>query len=420
MMPESQRSRAESGVAAYFEALGRTVEAAWRKVDYDEARFADIACEALRAAPPAACLDAGEVIRWLASAAVIPYQLSTDEAFGQPPLTLFWNGQFQIEVLFWHTGTPAIHQHGFSGAFSVLGGSSVHCRYGFAPRRKVSARFLLGAVELREVELLAAGALRPIGRGGDLIHSLFHLESPSATVVVRTCEDAEAGPEYAYYPPAVAVDPGRSDVLRTKRLQILDMLAASRSADLESVAAMILAGADLHTAFLVLLRLGTHGDGDLYGRLLARARERHGEAVEDLAAAVEEERRRQRIVDLRHSVLDPDLRFFLALLLNVPGRAAIDRLIQARYPRGGLADGDPAALAERWIGELARSGALGIEIDAAIGRLLHGCLRGDDPDEIVRQLRAEHRPEAIDAQAAEIHEACRRIVGHPILSPLFR
>jgi len=401
-------------VAAYFSTLGLAVEEAWRKVDYDDARFADVAYETMRAAPPAACLNPGDVIRWLASATVIPYQVATDEAFGQPPLTLFWNGQFQIEVLFWHTGTPAIHQHGFSGAFSVLGGSSVHCRYEFALRRKVNARFLLGAVELREVELLEPGALRRIGRAGDLIHSLFHLESPSVTVVVRTCADPEAGPEYAYYPPTVAVDPSRSDALRTKRLQVLDMLVATRSADLESTAATILSGADLQTAFLVLLRLGERGDGGLYRQLLAQAHERHGATIADFAAAIEEERRRRRIVALRHSVLDPAHRFFLALLLNVPERTAIDDLIRARFP-----DGDPAALAEQWIGELARSGALGIELDAAVGRLLHGCLRGAHSDEIVRQLRAEYGPEAIDGQAAEIREACSRIVSHPILGPLF-
>lgn len=414
MALETQRNRAEIGVAAFFDALARAVEEAWRKVDYDDARFGDLAYEALAAAPPAESLAAEDLVRWLASAPVIPPQISTGEAFGQPPITMFWNGQFQIEVLFWHTGTPAIHQHGFSGAFSVLGGSSVHCQYEFVPRRKVSSRFLLGAVELREVEILERGALRRIGRGGCLIHSLFHLESPSATVVVRTCGDPEAGPEYAYYPPGVAVDPSHSDALRTKRLQLLEMLAVSRSPDLAGVASTILSGADLHTAFLVLLQAGTRGDGGLFGRLLAEARERHGDVIEDFASAISRERRRQRIVALRHSVLDPDLRFFLALLLNVPERRAIDRLVRARFP-----EADPAALAEQWIGELSKSGALGLELDAPLRRLLRGCLRGASADEIVGQLRAEYGPEAIDTQDGEIREACRRIASHPILSPLF-
>src|SRR4029077_7499028 len=112
-------------------------------------------------------------------AETVPYQAKLDEAFGQPPVTLFWNGRFQIDVLFWHTATTAIHQHAFCGAFAVLGGSSVHCRYEFTPRRKLNSRFLIGRAALREVELLEVGAMRRIARGAGLIHSLFHLETPS-------------------------------------------------------------------------------------------------------------------------------------------------------------------------------------------------------------------------------------------------
>jgi hypothetical protein len=403
-------------VSDYFTALGTALDEAWRQVEFDEDRFPDLAIEALRAAPPASTLAYTDVIDWLAAAETLPQQAKLDEAFGQPPVTLFWNGRFQIDVLFWHTATTAIHQHAFCGAFAVLGGSSVHCRYEFTQTRKINSRFRIGRVALHDVELLEIGAMRPIARGAGLIHSLFHLDTPSVTVVVRTVNDPEMGPEYVYYNPSVALDPSRTDALRTKQLQLLELLIQMGSPDLERIAARILAHADLHTTFLVLIKLGALARRTaLFERLVAHARERHGEVLDDLLPAIEEEEQRALIFEVRRTVFDPTHRFFLALLLNLPDRHSIDRLIRSRFPGD-----DPGRLVETWIAEIAATGGLGLDLDASLKRLLRGCLRGLSVEEIINELAAAHPREQIEAQADAIHEVCRRLTWHPVLRPLFR
>ena len=92
---------------------------------------------------------------------------------------------FYIDVLFWLDGTTNIHQHGFWGAFQVLAGSSVHCRFGFDLAEEINHRLRIGKLRLLETELLGLGAIRKILGGELFIHSLFHLDRPSVSIVIR-------------------------------------------------------------------------------------------------------------------------------------------------------------------------------------------------------------------------------------------
>jgi len=405
----------EHKVSVFFNALTSTVRQAWLAENFCEARFSDIAHVALIAANPADSINYKDIVDWLVSVETFPTQLTLDEAFGQPPLTMFCDGLFQIEVLFWHTATTAIHRHAFSGAFAVLGGSSLHSRYEFIPRTKINARFLVGRAKLCDVEFLETGAVRKIGRGDDLIHSLFHLDSPTVTVVLRTCIDPESGPEYVYYPPSIAVDPSRHNPRVTKQLAILDMLSAARSPHYEQVASAILTRSDVHTAWLTLSRMSLHHRSEeIYDRLLSVARDRHGEVMDEIASAIEEDRRRALIIYRRKTVHDPTHRFFLALLLNLPDRESILKVIAARFP--GL---EALTLIEKWIVEMSATGSLGIEKDDVIGSILHWCLQGCSPEEVALHLADSYAPSEVVAQEDLIHDACHAIHHNPFLAPLF-
>src|SRR5437763_9800560 len=73
-------------------------------------------------------------------------------------------------------------------------------------------------------ELLDPGRTVPIVSGQSCIHSLFHLDTPSVTVVVRTQHDPGTGPQFNYLPPHIAIDPHFSDKLTMRRKQVLDVL----------------------------------------------------------------------------------------------------------------------------------------------------------------------------------------------------
>src|SRR5688572_18357383 len=143
----------------------------------------------------------GDIVDWTATTDRIPHQIDLDSEFGQPPLSVYAEERFFIQVIFWRDGTTAVHQHAFSGAFGVLAGGSIHSEYEWVPRRRVNAHLHFGDIERTKLELLAAGDVRPIASGRRLIHSLFHLDRPSISVVVRTAQDADTGPQYTYWRP---------------------------------------------------------------------------------------------------------------------------------------------------------------------------------------------------------------------------
>ena len=99
--------------------------------DFDDRAFPEIACEALHSWSLHGRITYDDVIDWVAQATVLPTQTDLEAAFGEPPVVVSSDSRFHIGVLFWATGTTALHQHSFSGAFTVLSGSSVQSQYRF-------------------------------------------------------------------------------------------------------------------------------------------------------------------------------------------------------------------------------------------------------------------------------------------------
>ena len=69
--------------------------------------------------------------------------------FGDLPLTLARGNGFSIQLLLWTVGSTAIHTHSFSGAFTVLKGSSLHTLYQMETRQRLSAGGSLRRVSRR-------------------------------------------------------------------------------------------------------------------------------------------------------------------------------------------------------------------------------------------------------------------------------
>ncbi|MCA9666706.1 MAG: hypothetical protein KC503_14000 [Myxococcales bacterium] len=343
-----------------IERLGRRIGEAWARTSRDEAAFAALSHEAVTRAEPWRTLS----VEALAEAALehdrVPVQTRFSEQFGEPSVVLFRGESFTIEVLFWVDGLVSIHQHRFSGAFCVLAGSSIHCRYRFAEARRVNAWLRLGALELAHAELLARGAVRPIPSGPDLIHSTFHLDRPTITLVVRTDADIESGAQLEYRRPSVAIDPRALTPQQQKRLELLQTLRAVRSDLYWPMVERVLAQGDLAEAYLLLHESRASLDDAGCQRILALARDVHGEALDGFVPSLADGDRVRSAMWLRRATDDDELRFFLALLLQVPSRAAILEMVGERYP--GV---DPVERVVAWVERIEVDGAPLIERAAA-------------------------------------------------------
>jgi hypothetical protein len=399
-----------------FDDLGARIEEAWRRLDYDEARFPSLATEALAELSPAASVGHAAVLDWLFASPTLPHQDDLCAKFGHPPITVFAGRRFYVQVLMWLEGSTSIHRHGFSGAFQLLDGTSLHARYRFDPRRRVSARMALGDLRLDRAELLARGDVVPITN--DLIHALFHLEVPSATVVVRTSSDVEAGPQYDYRPPGLAIDPFDRDPVLIRTIQALAFARRADPARFVERAAALAERSDLPTCFEVLLEAGrgaVPGGHASLAPVLDAARRRHGPAIDELSLVLEEDLRDRKIRRLRAARKEPDLRFFLALLQNLPDRASIFAMVERRYPGA-----PPRDRVEGWTRALSGVDAIGVDLGDALTRHLFGALLdGCSGEETHARLSEVFPPTDVAAQTDAIARHGERI-RRTALAPLFR
>lgn len=331
----------------FFARLGDTVLAAWERTGFAPPRFPAIARAALEERPPVDHVDVAAFVReFLLNDAQAP---QTQSGFGQPELVVYDHPRFYVQVLFWLDGTTDIHQHGFSGAFSVLAGSSLHARFEFAERQAIAPHFVLGDVRPTAIELLETGRTVVIESGRGFIHSLFHLETPSITVVVRTQHDHGSDPQLNYLPPHVAHDPTHLDPLLARRTQLLDVLEHVADPAYPALVLAMLAEMELAPGFAIVLHAMRHlREVDAWDMVRAAFEERHGAVAAGIGATFDACARRDVVIALRGVLDEPDHRFFLALLASVPTSDALLALVARRFP-----ERPPRATVATWMAELA-------------------------------------------------------------------
>ena len=223
---------------------------------------------------------------------------------------------------------------------------------------RVTESLLLGDIRLKGVDRLVKGDVRPIPAGPDYIHSLFHLERPSVTVVVRTYGLSEFRPQFSYRRPHIAIDEDYLLPEVKRQGELLGMLATVDPPLFEELLSTWLAAADFESSCRVLWDLTRQGalKGDRRQEALEVVEEEHGSLVEYLAPVLAEEERAQGIFSCRRGA-SVDHRFFLALLLSSPSRADVLRLFEEAYPGEGR-----AGLVFSWLQEINQRSAAPIPL----------------------------------------------------------
>lgn len=400
--------------AEIFGALGDAVEGAWARKHFDERAFVDLATTMLADARLHERTSGDEILEWFVRAPSLPSQ-KADDNFGEPPLLMYQGRRFFIQVLYWLDGTTSIHEHGFSGAFGVLQGSSIESTFSFDLDQRVSSRVLLGRLAFKGAEYLRPGDVRPIeGALGDP-HSLFHLDRPSVSVVVRTYQDPDAQPQYRYLQPGIAIDPFHADPILDRKVQLLRVLQRSNDRRYDALASSVAETGDFQLVFRVLEQAYVFYAGDdRFEALLATARRNLGRLADWIVPALDENRRQAHLVDLRAKYREADERFFLALLLNVPTADAMKEIIRQRHPGA-----DPDALIEGWLRHFSgESDVLGLSFDDMTIAMYRHAAQGATLPQVLERLEVDAAAGRFPLSIARVASQYNALMSSRILGPL--
>jgi hypothetical protein len=407
-------ARGHRRVGPFFTDLGQRIARAWQAHDYARAMLPSIAEAELRATPVHREIDYNDLVEWVMCEVDLPYQQYFDSKFGEPPVTVYWHPAFHIEALFWTTATPDIHNHGFCGAFAVLAGSSLQTIYNFSTPDGPAEEIRLGALAPIASDKLVVGDVQQILRQELFIHSVFHLDTPSVTIVVRSRTDAASDNRYVYMWPHVAFDPTIENQQRTRRTQCLTLLSSIGSKRYRVMARDLLKGTDYGTAMHVLRQAWSSRrvDAETRAEFASIVQTRWGQQGLLLTRSCEDLEVQSKVVRLRAQVKQPDLRLLLGLLLSHVDWPSLRRHAQAYAP-----DVPPEDAVADWVMRLSETGVLSVVIDAEARGAIRSALIARSATLGIgeSQWRGDQQTQSGPSTADVVERLCRDKLLEPLL-----
>jgi hypothetical protein len=224
-------------------------------------------------------------------------------------------------------------------------------------------------------------------------------------------------PQLSYLKPNLAIDPFFEQETVVKKMQLAAALIRAENPRADEIISGWLNEADFHTTYEILRNLhhllasnqmdqifGLDKGSERFQRLLTLAEQRHGSGVFREVFAFQD--KENAVIRQRQLVSDPEQRFFIALLLNVPDRDRVFALIRQRYP-----DAEPLDKVLDWVYDLANTRVAGSEKSNVLGIadfgdvdlfVLEQILRAKSGAEIAAVFETEN------GQPAELHELAGR------------
>ena len=398
-----------------FSEIGSEIERRWHLRNYDEQVFSELATTALEQANLPQQIKLASIYDWVFGNNHFGYQPNLGGFGWEPKLTMFYNPRFSIEMLFWVDATTTVHQHQFEGAFQVLVGSSIQSEYRFEQHQRVNASLLLGQLTAEKTELLRTGDVRPIRGGAQFIHSVFHLDHPSVSLLIRNATGLEAIPCFSYFHPGIAMNYDKVEPELGHRLGVLEVLRRTDHSTFIKYAESFLKDADFFATVRFLGQFGAElVSAGVLESMLALISERHGaDRGNMLAKALTEFNRQRAVVRLRQTIMDREHRLFAAILLNAPNREGALRLLRQLDSAS-----DPVKRMVDWVRTLAVQNKLGIDLDEPALQVFECLLHGLSAQNILE--RRDNGGSINNLRDADIESISGRLAREPIFQTLFR
>lgn len=314
-----------------FERLGDAIASAFRGEGFSEFAFPEVATSVLRRSALHDVLDFDDLATWLIGAERLPEQHDIQASFGNPPVTVYAHPRFYVQVLFWSQGETTMHYHSFTGAYTVLHGSSIEVSASFSPEEVISAHLKLGSLAIQDLRHLAVGDVRPIRYAP--AHIVYHVERPTISLVVRTHGEATGQPQFACYWPGVAWNTFYFNPVTARKIQLLRMLQEVDKRRFAAALAAVCSTADLQEVWSVCLGFAFQPEFEAslnaLGQVLAARFQARGDRVRLALCELSALARIRQAWELEE---DETARWWLTGLLLCADRRTLRMYASVRYP----------------------------------------------------------------------------------------
>lgn len=392
-----------------IERLGREIETLWEKENCAKEAFPAIAFRTLQKSEIHRDFSMEKLLEWLKRTDQLPEQLSPENGFGQPPITVFRSKDFLIDLYFWVNAHTFIHSHSFRGAFTVLRGKKLQCHYEFLKREEIPGNILIGDMSLKEAFFLKEGDIQQIDYGPTFIHQVWHITCPAITLTIRNTQ--REGTQYTYLKPRLAYRQAPAYTpLQRKRFDTLVMLRRTQNPLAEDYLESLISGEGDYQS-LIYLKDYFMETYDLSG--VEKALEKNPRFQKWAPHLIKSLKVAHETVVFWPDVLDEGERLLLALLLSVEEREEIFRLIQEYYPGKNI----ESSILE-WLKGLMKQGVIEFQLNETALEVLRLSLRGHSEQEICKTLSKIYRVKNSPSFRGEILDFSRQVHSHEFLKPL--
>jgi hypothetical protein len=395
--------------------LAAIVQKRWENVGYQLFHFTDIAVACLAEHSLHKDFREEEILNWVNTADVLPGQLDSRSSFGQPPITVWSNEKFVIDIYFWIDAQTNIHNHGFAGAFVNLLGDSLQFTYNFTKTSCPIDGLSLGSLFLDATNYCQPGVVQPIFLGPQLIHSVWHLNLPTITLVVRTKQDTGVR-QSEYYQSGAALQSRPHEAIEwQRRLEFLCYLFHRKHPQREKLATLAISAASpLHQVWLLqecFARPSLWQSWSNRQEVISDLEAKHGYCIGDIVSGGEMAGVMKSVI--WRNLTSADHRLLISLLCTYKNRDDIVQWITSRRN-----DQPWEVTVSQWVMEMIRDRALRTTLADVDEEVLSCLFRGLNADRAVAVLRG--RFAVSRATANLIKEAYRELSSLKLFQPLLR
>jgi hypothetical protein len=241
--------------------VAKDIEKLWEDEKLDKKKFSQIAFEYLNSL--IVNFELNEIESLVAQLTIkkeLPKQLNVYNNFGQPPVTIFNNGKFVVDLYFWQDIDTSIHSHSFCGAFKVISGRSFHEVYEMKKLIEYAPDVVKTELILNRSELLQTGDVREIIAGNSFNHRVVHLDNPTVTLCVRTIDQTNEG-QWHHFSNGLSIEKREIDESEIKSLFVLEYLLVRGNDSAQSFIEELLDSWDISLTMNIFEQLLNDGMG---------------------------------------------------------------------------------------------------------------------------------------------------------------